>query len=169
MCYFSKCVAARPFDIFSVFPQSLRGLKKWFLYLLCSGAGTPEPPEGKSGGEGLRKSLPQLHLRIHFQQLSWSVQQRISDGSRKSPWDANPWNTHRLQQHLCSSLVCLLTTNGFFEALICELFSSLSCPEQGGPPRGAGTQHQKPGLLVQTHHSHCLHHWGGQELLHSLS
>lgn len=34
--------------------------------------------------------------------------------------------------------------------------------------RGAGTQYQESGFLVQTHHTYCLHYWGGQEFLHSL-
>ena len=55
-----------------------------------------------------------------------------------------------------------------------ELYCDSSCvtasPGQTGcrASRGAGTQHQEPGLLVQTHHTDRLHHWGGQELLHSL-
>lgn len=45
---------------------------------------------------------------------------------------------------------------------------NFSNPEQGGaPPRGAGPQHQEPGLLAQTHHADRLHHRGGQELLHT--
>ena len=39
---------------------------------------------------------------------------------------------------------------------------------KGSPSRWTGSQHQEPGLLVQTHHPHCLHHRRGQKLLHSL-
>lgn len=39
---------------------------------------------------------------------------------------------------------------------------------KGSASRWARSQHQKPGLLVQTHHPYRLHHRGGQKLLHSL-
>lgn len=45
---------------------------------------------------------------------------------------------------------------------------ALSGQEGGGPPRGAGPQHQEPGLLVQADHTHRVHHRGGQEFLHAV-
>lgn len=47
------------------------------------GPRTAESTSSQPGSEGLCKSLPQLYLWVHFQQLSWAVQSRVSDRSCK--------------------------------------------------------------------------------------
>lgn len=52
-----------------------------------------------------------------------------------------------------------------------EFYCDDTFPGQTGycASRGAGTKHQEPGFLVQTHHTYRLHYRGGQELIHPLS
>lgn len=54
------------------------------------GPGAAEPPTSQPGGEGLRESLPQLHLRVHLQQLSRAVQSRVPDGP--GAWVGGNWD-----------------------------------------------------------------------------
>lgn len=76
--------------------QALRGFHIWCVLsryvlwtVLCltlfvvplPGPGAAESTPSQPGGERLCKSLPQLHLWVHFQQLSWAVQSGVPDRS----------------------------------------------------------------------------------------
>lgn len=45
--------------------------------MLCLGPGAPVSAQGQPGGKGLCQSLPQLHVRLHLQQLPRAVQQTV--------------------------------------------------------------------------------------------
>lgn len=62
MLYTLKHLFSRNFDINELF---------------FTGSRAPESSSCQPGGEGLRKSLPQLYIRVHFQQLPWAVQSRV--------------------------------------------------------------------------------------------
>lgn len=42
-----------------------------------AGLGAAEPPQGRQRGAGLRQGLPELHLRVHLQQLSGALQPAV--------------------------------------------------------------------------------------------
>lgn len=132
-----------------------------FLSHLCSGPGAAESPQGEPGGEGLRESLSELHLWIHFQQLPWPLQQGISDRPCKS--------VCVFADDAVKSFIALTTKRSSMNTAAEKWAHYLLVSSVKGSPSGwAGSQHQEPRLLVQTHHPHRLHHRGGQELLHSL-
>lgn len=62
------------FDIWTVLWLTL-------FVVALPGPGAAKSTPSQPGGEGLCKSLPQLHLRVHFQQLSWAVQSGVPDRS----------------------------------------------------------------------------------------
>lgn len=110
----------------------------------CSGPGAPVSTQSQPGGAGLRQGLPQLHLRLHLQQLPGALQSAVpARGASES--------------------------GSLDRACVMEPFQKLSSdPEQrGAAAGGAGSQHQEPGLLAQAHHADCVHHRRRQELLHA--
>lgn len=42
-----------------------------------AGLGAAESPQGRQRGAGLRQGLPELHLRVHLQQLSGALQPAV--------------------------------------------------------------------------------------------
>lgn len=112
----------------------------------CSGPGAPVSTQSQPGGAGLRQSLPQLHLRLHLQQLPGALQSAVpARGAGESASRQRP---------------CVLETSVHVKLS--------SGPEQrGAAAGGAGSQHQEPGFLAQAHHADCVHHRRRQELLHT--
>lgn len=53
----------------------------WLFVLSLPGPRAAESSPRQPGSEGLCESLSQLHLRVHFQQLSWAVQSRVPNRS----------------------------------------------------------------------------------------
>lgn len=112
----------------------------------CSGPGAPVSTQSQPGGAGLRQSLPQLHIRLHLQQLPGALQSAVP------AWGASESGSH--------DRPCVLET--FMRIKLS------SDPEQrGAAAGGAGSQHQEPGFLAQAHHADCVHHRRRQELLHT--
>lgn len=66
-------------DLF--FPSSIYDQYLDSFCCLCAGSRASESSSSQPGSEGLCKSLSQLHIRVHFQQLSWTVQSRVPDRS----------------------------------------------------------------------------------------
>ena len=103
-----------------------------FLSHLCSGPGAAESPQGEPGGEGLRESLSELHLRIHFQQLPWPLQQGISDRPCKSVCVCLQMMQLRVL------LLSLQRDPGWTQPLRCELIISLCLQSKAVPPDEQG-------------------------------
>lgn len=47
-------------------PYYQPGIATLFIVSFCAGARTPKSAQGQYGGEGLRESVPGLHVQIHF-------------------------------------------------------------------------------------------------------
>lgn len=165
---FSKFIRGRPVDILSVFHKSLKGLNK-ILHICCVQVQELQSPPRASQ---VVKDCVKACLNSTYEYIFNNCHDLYNREYQTDP--VSPLR-HKFFKYTLTPTVsppfgslCSDERQVLQGANLWILILS-SCPVKGGPPRGAGTQHQKPWLLVQTHHSHCLHHWGGQKLLHSLS
>lgn len=64
---------------------------------LCAGPGAAESPQSLQRGAGLREGLPELHLRVHLQQLPGALQPAVPARRPAGEEEIFEWQPKTLQ------------------------------------------------------------------------